>query len=387
MLAAWWLVRTRERRARRREIRSTFEEVERALASAAPAREAAPAIIAAMRRLAVVAGVDLATSAAALERLETQSFDPAAAGREIEAAVIDELRIAARAWSRGVRRPAVSATAVAALTLGVAAIPAPEVGPAASPTGPPASVAADPLDEARALYATALTETDRQRRVRRFAAAERAFRPLAAAHPDAPHLQTDWGNAALGAADAGHAVLAYRRALRAMPDSDRARANLAWLRDRMPAWLPRPVATGALDSLLFWRGRMTASQLHLVAAGAFAIGSMALAVWLLTGRRGLRTLAGPVLLVWVAAAASAWTARPRAGDAVVVADDVTLRSADSAGAAPTFSHPLPAGTEVMIVEARDAWMRITLADGTAGWLAAGAVERVGAGQGQRTPAR
>ena len=101
------------------------------------------------------------------------------------------------------------------------------------------------LDEARALYSDALEETDHQRRVRRFAAAEKAFRPLAAANATAAHLQVDWGNAALGARDTGRAVLAYLRALRVMPDNDRARANLAWVRGRMPAWVPRPVTSSA----------------------------------------------------------------------------------------------------------------------------------------------
>ena len=57
-------------------------------------------------------------------------------------------------------------------------------------------------------------------------------------------------------------------------------------------------------------------------------------------------------------------------------DEVTLRSVDSSGAAPAFGQPLPAGTEVTVVETRDAWVRVRLADGTAGWLAANVVEPV-----------
>ena len=57
-------------------------------------------------------------------------------------------------------------------------------------------------------------------------------------------------------------------------------------------------------------------------------------------------------------------------------DEVTLRSADSAGAVPAFDQPLPAGTELTIVETRDAWVRVRLADGTAGWVSASVVEPV-----------
>ena len=121
---------------------------------------------------------------------------------------------------------------------------------------------------------------------------------------------------------------------------------------------------------------MPAAHLHLLGAAAFAIGVLALAGWLLTGRRVLRALAAPVLAVWAITGASAWTARPVAGEAVVMLDEVTLRSADSAGAAPAFGQPLPASTEVTIVETRDARARVRLADGTAGWLAADVVEPV-----------
>ena len=54
-----------------------------------------------------------------------------------------------------------------------------------------------------------------------------------------------------------------------------------------------------------------------------------------------------------------------------------LRSADSTGASPTFANPLPGGTEVDIVEVRDAWVRVALADGTRGWLTASVVETRG----------
>jgi SH3-like domain-containing protein len=57
-------------------------------------------------------------------------------------------------------------------------------------------------------------------------------------------------------------------------------------------------------------------------------------------------------------------------------DGSTLRSADSAGAPLAFANPLPAGTEVAIVEDRDNWVRIVLADGSRGWMTASAIERV-----------
>jgi SH3-like domain-containing protein len=65
----------------------------------------------------------------------------------------------------------------------------------------------------------------------------------------------------------------------------------------------------------------------------------------------------------------------RADDAVVL-DAVVLRAADSAGAPAALTEPLPRGTEVTIVEQRDAWTKIRLASGTTGWVAQGVVETV-----------
>jgi hypothetical protein len=66
----------------------------------------------------------------------------------------------------------------------------------------------------------------------------------------------------------------------------------------------------------------------------------------------------------------------RHGDDAVVMDGVVLRAADSAGAPAALPDPLPHGVEVTILEQRDGWTKVALANGTSGWLPQGAVERV-----------
>ena len=63
-------------------------------------------------------------------------------------------------------------------------------------------------------------------------------------------------------------------------------------------------------------------------------------------------------------------------EGVVVIDGAPLRSADSTGARLAFAHPLPAGAEVTILETRDGWLRVALADGTRGWIMANSVAPV-----------
>lgn len=369
-LVSLWMTRSSGRRARARTIRRALRALETALDGGQPARQAAPGIVAAMRRLAQVSGNDYREASGLLERLETHAFDPAAAQTAVSGEIAAELRRIARDWARrpGVETPKTAATTAAAVSALLAVV-------IVSPELAEAETSTSPIEEARAIYATAIEETDRLRRVRRFENAERAFRSLAAANLDSPELQVDWGNAALGAQDAGLAVLAYRRALSAAPDNERARANLAWVRDRLPVWLPRPAADGALDSLLFWRERLTVAQLHLIGGAGFAIGVLLVAPWP-RRPRWLGVVAVPAFAVWIVAVGSALLTADATDAAVVVTDGVTLRSADSTGASPTFANPLPGGTEVDILEVRDAWVRVALADGTRGWLTASVVERV-----------
>ena len=391
VLGLVWLARGDDRRARGRSVRRALSTLERALDGGEPARQAAPRIVAAMRRLAEVSGGDRAEAAGLLEQLETGAFNPAAGDEAVTVDVAAELRRIAHRWARAT--PNAPPTAVplddapslivgfvavglfATALFAFAASAAPDKAPDKTPEESAAEEARSGVEMARETYQSALEESDRLRRVRLFANAENALRSLAAAHGHAPELQVDWGNAALGAQDPGRAVLAYRRALKTAPDNERARANLAWLRDRLPGWLPRPATAGALDSLLFWREAFTAWQLHLIGGAAFAVGVLLLAPW---RRRpqGLRALALPALIVWIVATGSALLARDGGDQAVVLLDSATLRSADSAGASPTFANPLPAGTEITVVESRDAWVRVALADGTRGWLAASAVEWV-----------
>jgi len=99
-----------------------------------------------------------------------------------------------------------------------------------------------------------------------------------------------------------------------------------------------------------------------------------LAPWPGRRRRLLRRCAIPFLLIWIAMAGSTLLESDPALEAVVMVDGTFLRSADSLGAPPSLSNPLPAGTEVQIIENREAWARISLADGTRGWVGSSTVE-------------
>ena len=206
-----------------------------------------------------------------------------------------------------------------------------------------------------------------------FARAAAAFGDAARAMPGRPELLTDWGNAALGAGDVATAALAYRRALAIDGGNPRARHNLAWLRSRQSDAF-RPAEGGATDALLFFHAWPRSRKL-LTSAAAFALAILLLVPWSGRRRRGFVGLAILPLAVWIAMLASVVIEDRRPDDAVVM-DDVVLRAADSAGAPTALPQPLPRGVEVTVLERRDMWTKIRLAGGIAGWVPAGAVERI-----------
>ncbi|MEZ4216995.1 MAG: hypothetical protein R3E88_11000 [Myxococcota bacterium] len=226
-------------------------------------------------------------------------------------------------------------------------------------------------------YARALEERERGARIAGFARAERGFARAAAEGAHNPSLYTNLGNAALQAGHLGPAVLAYRRALaldRAFPD---ALQNLDHARAQLPAWVPRPAPAGLLDTLAFHR-RISPSARALAGAGAFAIAGAMLALGLRTGHAAFRAGAAVAATAWLLLTGSL-ALDARRGDArpaVVTLDETLARAADSSLAPRALPEPLPAGTEVTLLEDRSPWVRVRLANGREVWVAASGVTPV-----------
>ncbi|MGE0398500.1 MAG: hypothetical protein AB7T06_17470 [Kofleriaceae bacterium] len=347
-----WQLRTRDTREDAAEVRAARRKVELLLDDAAtkPAREIAGPLGAALRELARTTGRTV-DEGGVLAKLETESFAPSAAANPLSPDL--------RSDAAGLLRRWVKPAAMLLLAIGLST---------------PALVEASPLGEGRVAYQQAMELTnDASARKAAFARAASSLAEAARTMPDRPELLTDWGNAALGAGDVATATLAYRRALAIDGSNARARANLAWLRNRQGDSY-RPASTGATDTLLFFH-EWPAPRKLIVGAVAFAIAILLLVPWTGTRRRGMAGLSVLPFVVWIAMTASVLLADDHADDAVIM-DDVILRAADSAGAPATLPSPLPRGVEVSVRERRDSWTRVELANGTIGWVPSGAVERV-----------
>ena len=350
-----WQLRTRGQREEAAEVRAARRAVERELARAAkdPARDTASPLVAALRALArtMERGID---DDGLLAKIETESFAPAAASSPLSS----ELRLRAEElvarWSAASKRKGKSAAAAA-------------IGLLALLVSPHAHA------DVRADYQAALAEQNASARRAKLQTVEHAFEDAVREAPGRPELLADWGTAALAAGDVATATLAFRRALAIDGGNPRARKNLAWLRMKQPETL-RPPGGSAADTLFFFHEWPRARR-WLVGGFAFALAVLLVVPWRGRRHRGLTGLALLPLAIWLAMSASLLLEDRHTDDAVVMSATV-LRAADSAGAPAAMAEPLPRGAEVTLLEHRDTWTRVRLANGTAGWVDSGSVERV-----------
>lgn len=226
-------------------------------------------------------------------------------------------------------------------------------------------------------YGRALETRERDPRLEAFRRAQLLFESLAARGVHTADLYTNLGNAALQAEDLGGAILAYRRALLLDADHARALQNLEHARGLLPAWVPRPEPAGLLDSLLVWHRAIPPETRRLLAGACFAAASLLLAGSLRFDVVALRTAAIVPGLAWLAVVGATWLDPGEApGAAVVTGAETIARAADSSLAPSAFPQPLPPGAEVRVLEDRDPWLRVRLANGRDAWVKASSVTRI-----------
>ena len=188
-------------------------------------------------------------------------------------------------------------------------------------------------------------------------------------------LYYNLGNAYVRLDRLGPAIRYYEKARRLWPDDPRLRHNLEQARRRAGVY-PERLGQGPPQTLAdLVRG---GSPLALFGVGGllFGIGLVA-AVFvgrLGAGNRERHLLAwGAVVggLLLVGAALGISHVQSRHMRAVVVADTAALREAPNAEAVPDTT--LPEGRLVEVRARREQWRRVRLADGTTGWVPAGAL--------------
>ena len=221
------------------------------------------------------------------------------------------------------------------------------------------------------------------------------------------YLLYNIGNTYIRLGDIGRAILFYREAQQFIPADPNLQQSLRHARSLRRDRIEPTAAGGVVRLLFFWHFTMplrarvavllTAWNLLWLLALLPALAAVSARARRLRERlRASRTwqhVRRPVVGAAVAVGAIAAVAMggsvavelldAETAAAVVVATEVVARRGDGAAYEASFDGALHAGTELVVVERRNDWYQVTLADGRRAWLPAHAVAVVGEGAGAR----
>ncbi|MBF0132650.1 MAG: hypothetical protein HQL75_08710 [Magnetococcales bacterium] len=229
------------------------------------------------------------------------------------------------------------------------------------------------VQEALESYAQAQGMVDPSARKEGFRQSARLFEGvLDAVRPNAD-LLANLGAAALQGGDMGQAILAFRRALLLEPGHERSRTNLHYARGLLPSWVSRPAEVGGWDGFFSWWRMLSPAQQGTTGAIFFLLmaGSIAWGVrFAIPLVRNLAVIPG---VIWLLILAQGLWGGEGQDHGVIIQEETMARAADSINAPASFIHPLPAGTEVRVMEQREGWTRIILANDRNTWIRSSAL--------------
>ncbi len=196
-----------------------------------------------------------------------------------------------------------------------------------------------------------------------------------------PGIYHALGNAYMLRNDLGHAVLAYRQGEQLDPTDPRLRDSLEHARSLVPIRVEPDTTNKVWSTLLLWRGYVPRTGLWYSFVTLFTLGWFAWSARVLGfGSRKLRTVGTWFIIGSVIPAGmlgSEWAWFQGSAAAVITDGHVIARSGpDDTIYDPVFADALQPGIEARILETRDGWNRLALADGSQCWVPATSVEKV-----------
>ena len=255
---------------------------------------------------------------------------------------------------------------------------------AGSATGAPVSDQ-DLLRQATDSYRQALKTKDREQARVLYRNALVRYRELVRRGAANGPLYANIGAAWLGLGEPGHALVNLRRAQGYLPENDAVRAAIAAIRAAQGDRFPAPADEDIVKTLFFWHYDMTLRARLLWLAAANAVFWGLLAMRLVRPWPTVPVLALAAILALAPAVSVAVELASGRQPGVIVAQEVTARRGADTAYGPSFDQPLHAGLEFTLIEERDGWYHIALADGHRCWVPAAAAELVWQKMNQRRP--
>ena len=187
------------------------------------------------------------------------------------------------------------------------------------------------------------------------------------------------GNTYFRMGDVGRAILNYKRASRYMPGDENVKANLEYARSRRIDRVELEESERIFKTLFFLHYDVPLGIKLTVFTALFAL------VWIVAVFRLFLDLPVLKMLIvipavvgglFLASIAVESVGAARNPEGVVTAREVVARKGDAETYQPSFTEPLHAGTEFVLLEERPGWFHVELEDGSRCWIPDRAGERV-----------
>ena len=209
-----------------------------------------------------------------------------------------------------------------------------------------------------------------------FAAAAETYKRLLDTGAECGEVLYNIGNCYFRMDRLGMALAYYEGARRFMPRNRNLLDNIALTESRTMDRIVTPTFQAVVQRVFFWHYRLTAREISLTVLAANAAFWVSLGFLAVVRRRVVRVVVGVAGVILILSACSyvlRQIDRRGLGRAVVTAEEAQVRTGPG-DYAVTFN--LHDGTRVKLVDTREGWYQIQLADGKRGWIEAESVERI-----------
>ncbi len=187
------------------------------------------------------------------------------------------------------------------------------------------------------------------------------------------------GNCYFRMGDTGRAILNYRRAEQYISHDPNLRQNIQYARTKRADRIVEKPKTRILRVLFFWHydfaARTRSVIFGVLFVAAWLLGTLRVFVKRASLGRIIATLAVLSAMLFISLLAETVNARSNRPGVIISAQTVA-RKGDGEGFEKSFTEPLHAGTEFILVENRGDWLNIELADGRTCWISSRDAEMI-----------
>ncbi len=186
------------------------------------------------------------------------------------------------------------------------------------------------------------------------------------------HIFYNLGNAHLMKKEIGHAILNYRKSLKYNTSNTNVLKNLNYALSQRLDSIEENVETQVLKTFFFWHYDFSQKTKFVIISLSWFVLLLLITVWVWKGRYS-GALAGTLfcLLVAMVFCTSLLLDNYQQKNnqrGVIVADEIIARQGDGENYPKSFERPLHAGTEFQLLESRNGWFHIELANGQDAWI-------------------